>query len=266
LTVVAAGDIAYCGGVDPAATPAARTARLVRPEDDLVLTLGDAAYESGTASEYANCFHATWGAFKDRIRPAPGNHDYLTPDAAGYFGYFGAQAGPDARGYYSFDQGGWHFISLNAMDDLAPGSAQYRWLADDLAASRGSLCTLAVLHYPAFNSGANHGSVLAMRPAFEALQQGGAELILSGHEHVFERFAPQHADGTADPERGLRHFTVGTGGHVLMAFREPLPNSEFRYNESWGVLRLTLGTGEYGWRYVNVDGVTLDTGRGTCHP
>jgi hypothetical protein len=267
FTVVAAGDIAYCGETAAAATPAARTARLVGAGDALVLTLGDGAYESGTPAEYANCFHPTWGAFKDRVRPAPGNHDYYTTGAQGYYDYFGTQAGPDRRGYYSFDHGGWHFISLNAVADLSPGSEQYRWLQSDLANSRDSLCTLAVLHYPAFNSGANHGSILAMRPAFDALQSAGVEMVLSGHEHVYERFAPQRADGTADPGRGLRQFVVGTGGHVLMAFAAPLPNSEFRFNASWGVLRLTLGNGSYGWKFVSVDnGATIDSGSANCHP
>ncbi len=267
FTVVAVGDIAYCGEVPAAATPAARTARLVTPADALVLTLGDAAYESGTAAEYANCFHPTWGALKDRIHPIPGNHDYFTPGAKGYFDYFGAQAGPDARGYYSFDHGGWHFIALNAETDLSPGSAQYRWLLGDLENSRDSLCTVAMLHEPAFNSGANHGSVLAMRPAFDVLQSAGVELVLSGHEHVYERFAPQRADGTLDTARGLRQFVVGTGGHILMAFGEPLPHSEFRHNANWGVLRLTLGPGNYRWQYVTVDGGTpIDSGSANCHP
>lgn len=267
LRVVAAGDIAYCGELPAAATQAARTARLVVPEDDLVLTLGDAAYESGTPAEYANCFHPTWGAFKDRIRPSPGNHDHYTAGAQGYFDYFGAQAGPDRRGYYSFDRDGWHFVSLDAMADLSPGSPQHRWLVADLESARDSLCTLAVLHYPAFNSGANHGSVMAMRPAFDALQAAGVELVLSGHEHVYERFAPQRADGTADPVRGLRQFVVGTGGHVLMAFGSPLPNSEFRHNAGWGVLRLFLEPGRYRWQFVGAaDGAVIDAGAGDCHP
>jgi hypothetical protein len=233
-----------------------------------VLTLGDAAYQSGSADEYASCFHPTWGAFKDRIRAAPGNHDYYTPGADGYFTYFGAQAGPsDRRGYYSFDHGGWHFIALNPLTGLRPGSAQFQWLLDDLAASRDSLCTIAMLHYPAFNSGANHGSIGEMRPVFDALQAWGVDIVLSGHEHLYERFAPQRADGRADPERGLRQFTVGTGGAILMAFGNPLPNSEFRASGSWGVLRLTLGTGRYDWQFVTVDNSSaVDSGSTSCHP
>jgi hypothetical protein len=266
VTVVAAGDIAYCEDTSAAASAAARTAKLVNRGDALVLALGDMAYESGTPAEFAHCFHPTWGAFKDRIRPVPGNHDYYTPGAAGYYSYFGAQAGPDRRGYYSFDHGGWHFISLNGVADISPSSEQYRWLLSDLANSKDTLCTIALLHYPAFNSGANHGSILAMRPAFDALYNAGVEMVLSGHEHVYERFAPQKADATADPARGVRQFIVGTGGAILMAFATPLPNSEFRQNATWGILRLTLGDGNYGWQYVRTgDGAPLDSGTGTCH-
>ena len=118
-----------------------------------MLTLGDNAYDYGTPAEFANCFHPTWGAFKDRIRPTIGNHDYYTAGAEGYFGYFGAQAGPDRRGYYSFDYGGWHFISLNSVLDVAPQSVQYRWLVADLAQSKDSLCTIALWHYPAVQLG-----------------------------------------------------------------------------------------------------------------
>jgi hypothetical protein len=267
FNVVAAGDIANCIYSPAPESAAARTARLVRPEDALVLTLGDAAYELGSPAEYANCFHRTWGAFKDRIRPAPGNHDYYTSDGEGYFGYFGALAGPDRRGYYSFDHGGWHFIVLNSVAPLHENSAQHLWLLDDLAKSRDSLCTLAVLHHPAFNSGARHGSIAEMRPAFQALQSAGVEIVLSGHEHLYERFAPQRADGSADSARGLRQFTVGTGGGNLMAFGTPLPNSEFRHSASWGVLRLALGFGEYRWQFVSVDNSSpIDSGSAACHP
>ena len=266
VSVVAVGDIAQCGDMSAATSAAARTAALVGAGDSLVLTLGDNAYQSGTAAEFANCFHPTWGAFKDRIRPAPGNHEYYTEGAAGYFDYFGAQAGPDRRGYYSFDYGGWHFISLNSVIDIARDSAQFRWLLSDLENSKDSLCTIAVMHYPAFNSGSTHGSDVAMRPVFDALYAAGVEMVLSGHEHVYERFAPQRADGTADPERGVRQFVVGTGGGTLMGFNAPLPNSEFRYKSNYGVLRLTLGQGNYGWQFMPVGGgVALDSGTANCH-
>ena len=140
-----------------------------------------------------------------------GNHEYYTPGAEGYFSYFGAQAGPDRRGYYSFDHGGWHFISLNSNIDASPGSAQYQWLAADLASFGATLCTIAYWHYPVFSSG-QHGNVPHMAKVFEALQAAGVDIVLSGHDHVYERFAPQNADGVADPARGIREFVVGTGG------------------------------------------------------
>jgi hypothetical protein len=267
FTVVAAGDIADCTYGPAAASVAARTAKLVKDSDALVLLLGDNAYQNGTPQEYASCFDPTWGAFGDRLKPAPGNHDYYTSGAQGYYDYFGARAGPARRGYYSFDYGGWHFISLNSLADLQPGSAQYQWLADDLAKSADTFCTIAMVHYPAFNSGSTHGSIRETRAAFDLLQRAGVEIVLSGHEHVYERFAPQRADGTADPARGLRHFTVGTGGAVLMSFGSPLPNSEFRHNTSWGILRLALSPGEYAWQFSSVDAASpLDSGTGTCHP
>ena len=266
VSVVAAGDIGQCFGLPATGSGPARTAALVKPSDALVVTLGDNVYENGTAEEFANCFDPTWGAFKDRIHPAPGNHDYNTPGAGPYFDYFGAKAGPDRRGWYSFDHGGWHFVMLNGVADVARGSEQYRWLEADLAQSRGILCTISVLHYPAFNSGATYGSDMAMRPMFDLLQSAGVEMVLSGHEHVYERFAPQKADGTVDPARGMRQFIVGTGGHVLNPFGVPLPHSEFRYNASWGVLRLTLLEGSYGWQFVPVGGsAPVDVGAGTCH-
>jgi hypothetical protein len=232
-----------------------------------VLTLGDNVYEDGTPEEFARCFQPTWGAFKDRIRPSPGNHDYNTRGADGYFGYFGAQAGLDRRGYYSFDYGGWHFISLNSQVDVSIQSEQYRWLIADLANSRSSLCTIAYWHYPAFSSGTRHGSIERMRPFFDALYTAGAEIVLSGHEHVYERFAPQRADGTADPERGVREFVVGTGGAELYPLGHPILNSEFRDNTTWGVLRLTLDHGSYTWRFVPIGGGDAsDFGTGTCHP
>jgi Calcineurin-like phosphoesterase len=267
FSVVASADIAECFGLSAAGSGAAKTAVLVTPKDSLVITAGDNAYDYGSPSEYAYCFDPTWGAFKDRLFPTIGNHDYYTPDAAGYFGYFGPRAGPDRRGYYSFDYGGWHFISLNSMMGTYPGSEQYLWLKADLEQSRDSLCTIALMHYPAFNSGLQYGSVVEMRPFFDLLYNAGVEMVLSGHDHLYERFAPQRADGVADPARGVRQFIVATGGHTLNPFGTPLPNSEFRYNSTWGIVRLTLGQGRYSWQLVPVGGgAPIDPGSATCHP
>lgn len=264
-TIVAAGDIAQCGAAPAAASAAASTARLVTSQDSLALTLGDTTYPVGAPAEFTNCFNPTWGVFKDKIRPTPGNHEYMTPNAEGYYSYFGAQAGPDRRGYYSYDFAGWHFISLNSNADAGPGSAQYLWLAADLAASKGATCTVAYWHYPLFSSG-RHGSLDQMKDVFQLLQVSGADIVLAGHDHVYERFAPQRADGTLDNARGIRSFVVGTGGASLYEFRTTLPNSEFRDNTNYGVLRLTLRSGSYSWQFVTAGGTVLDSGNANCNP
>jgi hypothetical protein len=266
FTVVAVGDIAQCDGVAPAASNAAKTAALVNAGDAVVLTLGDNAYPSGAPADFMNCFDPTWGVHKDRIRPALGNHDYVTPAAAGYFGYFGAAAGPDRRGYYSFDYGGWHFLSLNSEIDATVGSAQYAWLVADLDASRNTLCTLAYWHQPVFSSGIVHGGSPKMRATLEALYDAGVDVVLTGHEHLYERFAPQTAAGTADAQRGIRHFVAGTGGAGLYTFGAPVSNSEARYDKSHGVLRLELSAGAYRWEFLPVGGGTpVDSGSDACH-
>ena len=266
FTIVAAGDIAQCFDAPASASAAAKTAALVTPEDALVLTLGDNAYPDGTPAEFANCFDPTWGRFKDRIRPTIGNHEIHTANAEGYFDYFGALAGPARRAYYSFDLGGWHFIALNSLTDTSPGSEQYQWLIADLQNSRDKQCTIAYWHFPLFNSGAEHGSYPKMKAMFEALYNAGVEIVLVGDEHVYERFAPQTADAVADPQRGVRQFTVGTGGGTLYKFGPAVPNSEARIADTWGVLRLTLGEGRYGWQFLPAGGgAALDVGTDTCH-
>ena len=267
FNVAVAGDIAQCYNRPASESIAARTAALVRSDDTFVLTLGDNAYQNGTPEEFANCFDPTWGAFKERIRPAYGNHDSYTPGGAGYFGYFGAQAGPDRRGYYSFDYGGWHFIVLNSIsDDFSAESPQYKWLVADLANSRNTQCTVAVWHYPYYNSGEKYGGYWPIKLFYEALYNGGVEMLLSGHDHLYERFAPQNADGVADAARGVRQFVVGTGGHELNKFGTPMANSEVRIEGTWGILRLTLGDGSYSWQFIPLGGgPALDSGRDVCH-
>ena len=265
FTIVAAGDIGECGDQPAAKSEAARTAALVTPQDALVLTLGDTTYPVGAPAEFTDCFHPTWGAFKDRIRPAVGNHEYYTPGAEGYFGYFGALAGPDRRGYYSFDYGGWHFISLNSNIDASPQSAQYLWLAADLASSGAALCSIAYWHYPVFSSGP-HGNIAQMRAIFDALQAAGVDVVLVGHDHIYERFAAQNGDGTANPAHGIREFVVGTGGAELFVLGPAKPNSEVRDDASHGVLRLTLGASGYRWEFRPVGGgPARDAGSDSCH-
>jgi hypothetical protein len=200
----------------------------------------------------------------------PGNHDYHTSGASGYFGYFGGAAGDPSKGYYSFDLGGWHVIVLNTSDgcatiSCAAGSPQEQWLKADLAAHPAQ-CTLAMWHQPRFNSGAEHGNDTDVAPFWNDLYAAGADVILNGHEHVYERFAPQDPEGRGDPQRGIREFVVGTGGAPLYAFLPPEPNDRVRNAETHGVIKLTLHPDGYDWRFVPVAGESFtDSGSGECH-
>jgi calcineurin-like phosphoesterase family protein len=271
-TLVGAGDIAQCsGGV--AASKAEATAKVLdgipRDPSTAVFTAGDNVYEKGSASDYANCYNPTWGRHKDRTRPVPGNHEYGTPDAAGYFDYFGSAAGQIGKGYYSYNLGAWHVVVLNSncaiIGGCADGSPQMTWLKADLAAS-GAACTVAMWHHPRFNSGASHGNNVEVQPLWDALYQNGADLILNGHEHVYERFAPQNPQQKADNAFGMRQFTLGTGGAGAYSFKTTLqPNSERRGTPN-GVLKLTLRADGYDWNFLPIAGQTFsDTGSGSCH-
>lgn len=257
--LIAAGDIALCG------SPADEsTAELVQRLPGTVATLGDNAYPDGSARDYQQCYEPSWGRFRDRTRPSPGNHEYHTPGATGYFAYFGAAAGPAGDGYYSYDLGAWHIVSLNSNLGSIDAARQEAWLAADLRANPAP-CTLAYFHHPRFSSG-HHGDHPSLRPIWQILHQNGVDLVLSGHDHNYERFAPQDAQGVADPARGIRQFVVGTGGAALRAMRTPRPNSELRLNERYGALRLTLGASGYGWQFLAApDGAVLDAGEGRCH-
>ena len=237
---------------------------------DAVLPLGDQQYEVASSSEYQQVYDPTWGRVKGVSRPIPGNHEYLTSGAAGYFGYFGTAAGDSSKGgYYSWDIGAWHLIALNSQCSSAPqagcaaGSPQEQWLRADLAANRGK-CTLAYWHEPRFSSG-NGGSNTLFQPFWQALQEAGADVVLNGHTHAYERFAPQNAAGTADPT-GPRSFVVGTGGVNLQGFTAALPNEQVRQNNTFGVMKLTLHASSYDWNFLPVAGQTFtDSGSGTCH-
>jgi len=274
FTIYAVGDIARCAYPDPKYSAAADTAAtvaagLAADPQSVVLTLGDHTYPVGAAKEFRDCYAPTWGRFKDRTWPAPGNHEYYTPKAAPYFAYFGARAG---RGYYSLELGGWHVISLDSnLDPVkhAPEhAAQLAWLRADLAA-HPARCTLAFWHHPLYSSG-GHGNVPVMRDAWELLQQAGAELVLSGHDHDYERFAPQDAHGRKDA-RGMRQFVVGTGGAYPTPFLLTVKNSEMRDASRTGVLRLRLRPDGYDWEFVESARVTTlgvpppDRGSASCH-
>ena len=259
--LLAAGDIARCeilGG-------AKATARLLDRLPGTIITLGDNAYESGTPKEFEDCYAPTWGRHLERTRPAPGNHDYHTRDAAGYFGYFGERAGPAGRGYYSFDVGTWHVISLNSAIDVGRRSPQGKWLAEDLAAHPTD-CVLAYWHIPAFSSGP-HGTSVTARDLWRQLADASVDVALGGHDHHYERFAPLDGKGRPDPANGMRQFVVGTGGGGVYRLKRIAPYSEARDNSTYGVLRLVLLPGKYDWTFVAVEGQSFtDSGTGTCTP
>ena len=255
---VGAGDISNCGSNNDEAT-----AKLLDGISGTVFTVGDNVYPDGTAGQFADCYAPTWGRHKNRTRPSPGNHDYHTAGASGYFDYFGAAAGDSSKGYYSYNVGAWHIISLNSEVDYAAGSAQEKWLRADLAANK-AVCTLAYWHRPLFSSG-NHGNSSRVQPFWNSLYEYGADVVLNGHDHTYERFAPQSPSGKAEPNRGIREFVVGTGGAGLYPFPSIQPNSEVRNNTTFGVLKLTLHATSYDWQFVPVAGQSFtDSGTGNC--
>jgi acid phosphatase type 7 len=263
--LVAAGDIADCAREDDEAT-----ARLVGGiESATVLTLGDNAYEDGTAQDFSECYEPTWGEFKERTKPSPGNHDYETEGASAYFDYFGDAAGqPPGKGYYSYDLGQWHIVALNSnCEEVGCGasSPQLRWLEADLAKDPKT-CTLAYFHYPLFSSGEYRPGIREVKPLWEALYAADVDVVLNGHDHNYQRFAPQDPNGKADPQRGIREFVVGTGGRSHYSILGPIANSEVYDDETYGVLSLTLRPESYEWRFIPVEGETFtDSGSARCH-
>lgn len=257
VPLLAAGDIAVCGSA-----AAEATARLIDGLPGTVITLGDNAYPSGSADSFRDCYGPTWGRHKARTRPSPGNHDYEQPGAVPYFNYFGVNAGPSGLGYYRFHLGEWQIYSLNSNVPMGTGSSQMQWLRRELAANP-SACTLAYWHHPLFSSGPN-GDTAVMREIWTILQQGGADVVVSGHDHLYERFAPQDAGGRANP-RGLREFVAGTGGAHLYAPRSIRPNSEV-ISSTHGVLKLTLKPESYEWQFVPIPGKSFtDFGTAPCN-
>jgi hypothetical protein len=267
--VVGAGDIGHCGTDNDEAT-----AQLLDHIPGRVFVLGDNTYAkagdgaSVELADFVECYGPTWGRHKDRTVPVVGNHEYVGPDADGYFSYFGAAAGDPTKGYYDYREGAWHVIVLNSncvdVGGCGPGSPQEQWLRGVLAASDAD-CTVAMWHNPLYSSGATHGSDPTFRPFWQALYDHGADVVLNGHDHVYERFGLQTPDGAADAVFGLRQFTVGTGGRSSYGFATPLPNSDVR-GRSYGVLKMTLHDGSYDWEFVPAAGQTLtDSGTTACH-
>jgi Calcineurin-like phosphoesterase len=263
VTLSGAGDIASCDRTDDEATAA-----LLEDLPGFVFTAGDNAYESGTADEFRDCYDPGWGAQRKRTFPTLGNHDVQTPGATGYYDYFGARAGDRRAGWYAVDVGTWRLIVLNSNCVDAGGcdadTDQGRWLAAELAGHPAD-CTIAIWHHPRFSTG-THGPTLGVGPFWDALYDAGADVVVNGHDHNYERFAPVDPSGVADPDRGIRQFVAGTGGAALRPFEEKDPTSEVRQAETYGVLRLGLHRASYDWEFIPVEGGTFtDKGSGTCH-
>lgn len=261
--LVGAGDIGDCNSDGDEATAA-----LLDAIPGTVFTTGDNAYPSGRERDFTECYDPSWGRHRERTRPAPGNHDFRTADGAAYFDYFGASAvNADGDPWYSYDLGGWHIIVLDSRcdtaEDCGPDSDQGRWLAADLAANDAA-CTMAIWHVPRFSSGF-HGDDTDIDPFWRALYDAGADVIVNGHDHDYERFAPQDPDGNEDRERGIREFVVGTGGTALRPFEETAPNSELRAAVSQGVLRFILRDDRYDWEFIPTSGPFSDQGSAACN-
>ena len=266
ITLTGAGDIANC-----AFPGAARTADLLVNQAGSIFTAGDNAYGDGSAADFSRCYAPTWGRVLDRtLLPAAGNHDWQTAGAAGYLAYFGGAAAPQGTTWYSKDMGAWHVVVLDSdcakvggCDDASP---QGRWLASDLAASaaRATRCTLAIWHHPRFSSGL-HGGDPSVAPFWRQLQAAGAELVVNGHDHDYERFAPQDPTGRVERPGGIREIVIGTGGADLRGFATVAANSEFRQAGTYGVLRLTLHPFNYDWEFLPASGAVADSGSTPCH-
>ncbi len=277
--VIAAGGDVACGSTTSTSYPCKQKETsdvLLQINPTAVLALGDLQYNSGKLVDFQNYYEPTWGRVKAKTYPAVGNHEYGTSGAGGYFDYFNGvgamtgRAGVRGQGYYSFDVGTWHIISLNSnctkiVGGCAAGGAQEQWLRADLAAHQ-TQCTLAFWHHPRFSSGLD-GSPITFSPFWQALYDYNADLVLVGHSHDYERFAPQRTDGTKDLVRGIREFVVGTGGRDFSGWTAPIaPNSEARQNTIFGVLKLTLHATSYDWRFMPIAGSTYsDSGTQQCH-
>lgn len=256
VTLVAAGDISapVLDGHQEL------TAKLVEAQQpDGVLLLGDAQYDDGSLELFETVYGATWGRFKDKTYPAPGNHEYKTANASGYFTYFGARAGDPSKGYYSFDMGAWHVVALNTSDlcqnvSCEAEGAQVKWLEADLAATKKK-CVLAYWHYPRFSSG-KHGNFDRAAPFWKVLAKHDAELVLTGHEHFYERLSAID---------GITQLTVGTGGAHFAEFADVHPNSVVRQNDTLGVLKLVLRDGSWSTEFIAEEGKPFrDAASGTC--
>lgn len=253
VTLVGAGDISSCSNNNDEAT-----AKLLDNISGTIFTVGDNAYTSGSTTQYNNCYDPTWGRLKSRTKPVPGNHEYKTSGASGYFKYFN-----NIPSYYAYNLGSWRIYALNSEISISSTSAQVKWLKADLAANPKQ-CVLAYWHRPRWSSGSEHGSSSDIQALWSTLYDAGAELIISGHDHGYERFTQMNASGSA-VSKGLREFVVGTGGASHYSFGKILSTSQVHNSSTYGVLKLTLNTGSYSWQFIPVAGKTFtDSGSTSC--
>ena len=264
VVLVGAGDIADCRDLSGAEA----TAKLLEQIPGTVMAVGDLAYPDGTKENFV-CYDKTWGRVRSRTRPAAGNHEFHASGATPYFDYFGVAAGDPKYGYYSYELGTWHIVVLNSecldIGGCDAASREVQWLRADLAAHPAA-CTLAYWHKPLFSSGSAHGNDYEMKPLWQALYEANADVVINGHDHNYERFAPQNPDGVSDAARGIREFVVGTGGKNHRPILLAKPNSESRNADAYGVLKLTLRMGAYDWQFIPEAGKTfVDSGTGKCH-
>ncbi len=262
VRVVAAGDIACQPGepTTPVRCQQAATADLARSlHPDAVIALGDLQYEDGTLDAFRGSYDPTWGALKAITRPIPGNHEYHTDGAAGYVAYW-----DDPPGWYAWDAGAWRIYMLDSTCAETDCRSEQAWLERDLQ-DYPARCTAIALHYPRFSSGAEHGSNPTMNRFWKIAYAQGVDLALAGHEHTYERFAAMDPDGNLDPARGIVSFVSGVGGKSLYGLDPRVPGSEFAQSSTFGVLLLTLMPRSFRWRFVDIDGATLDRGSARCH-
>lgn len=268
VKVVAVGDIACRPGrpVTPNSCRHAQVAdRVAALNPDSLWLAGDSQYENGELANYQRSFNVSWGRFSNIWRPVPGNHEYYSNDAWGFFDFFGAAAGPDRRGYYSFKVGNWKVIALNTnCDRIGCGfaSKQNRWLRRELKRNKNK-CVAAITHHPVVSSG-RYGANPIAAPLFKELRKARVDFAVAGHEHLYERLRPTLEDGRPSSRRGMRTFITGAGGKSLYEFRKVVPASVSRKNDAYGVVEFTLGDGGYKWRFVDEFGNSFDRGSARC--
>ena len=259
--MVGAGDISQCG-LEGSALTARLMDRLLTETHGTGFTLGDNSNDAGSRDQVLNCLDRTWGFLKGNLFPSPGNHDYETdPGMPFYYDYFGGNAGPRGLGYYSYDRGAWHILSLNSELPEAARQAQLDWMQQDLQ-QHPTQCALAYFHRPLFSSG--EFAAQRMKKLWDVLYRNGVDVIVNGHEHFYAAFSAMTPAGVPDAEYGIRQLIAGTGGARL--FNRPSPQyGETIVAGTWGALVLTLGSGQYEWRFVAVDDTVRDSGTGSCH-